>query len=93
VRIEFTSCTTGNLAWTSSGDNTAGFGDFSYPITLLIPTAFTPVCQAGPFAQAQGVDWINGTWYGGAARDGEGWTIHRAPDGTVFVAFFTHRPA
>lgn len=93
VRIEFTSCTTGNLAWTSSGDNTAGFGDFSYPITLLIPTAFTPVCQAGPFAQAQGVDWINGTWYGGAARDGEGWTIHRGPDGTVFVAFFTHRPA
>lgn len=93
VRIEFTSCTTGNLAWSSSDANSAGFGDFSYPITLLIPTAFTPPCQAGNFAQVQGVDWINGTWYGGTSRDGEGWTIHRAPDGTVFVAFFTHRPA
>lgn len=93
LRIEFTSCTTANLAWTSSGANSAGFGDFGYPLTLLVPTAFTTACQAQPFAQAQGVDWINGTWFGGGPRDGEGWMINRAPDGTVFVAFFTHRPA
>jgi sugar lactone lactonase YvrE len=92
MRIEFTGCRAATLSWTSASEGGAGFGDFGYPLSILVPTPFTTQCEAQPFAQVTGLDWINGTWWGGASRAGEGVLITRAGDGTTFVAFFTHRP-
>jgi len=33
-----------------------------------------------------------GTWFGGTARSGEGLFLDVFEDGTVAVAWFTHRP-
>jgi WD40 repeat protein len=92
VRIEFTGCRAAQFSWNASGDNSAGFGSGQYPVSPLVPTAFTTQCEAVPFAQVQGTDWINGSWWGGATRDGEGFFLTQAPDGTVFFAWFTYRP-
>ena len=92
VRIEFTGCRAGQFSWNATGDNSAGFGSGQYAVSPLVPTAFTTQCEAVPFAQVQGTDWINGSWWGGAPRDGEGFFLTQAPDGTVFFAWFTYRP-
>ncbi|APV49677.1 hypothetical protein BWI17_08290 [Betaproteobacteria bacterium GR16-43] len=91
VTIEFTSCTTATYSWTSSGANSAGFGDGSYPLTRFFEDENTARCRA------QGIDaadksWLNGQWWGGEARAGEGLFLDRRGDGRVFVAWFTHRP-
>jgi hypothetical protein len=92
LRIQFTGCRTGTLSWDSTGPETAGFGDGGYPLSVLIPTGFTTQCEQQGFANVTGNDWMNGTWWGGDSRSGEGLLIHVAPDDTVFVAWFTHRP-
>jgi len=92
LRIAFTGCRSATLSWDSTGSDTAGFGDGGYPLSVLIPTAFTTQCEAQGFANVQGNDWMNGTWWGGDSRSGEGLLIHVAPDDTVFIAWFTHRP-
>lgn len=92
LRIAFTDCRSGTLSWDSTGTDTAGFGDGGYPLGVLIPTAFTTQCEQQGFANVQGNDWMNGTWWGGETRSGEGLLIHVAPDDTVFLAWFTHRP-
>ncbi len=92
LRIAFTGCRSGTLTWDSTGADSAGFGDGGYPLSVLIPTAFTTQCEQQGFANANGNDWMNGTWWGGDSRSGEGLLIHVAPDDTVFLAWFTHRP-
>jgi hypothetical protein len=92
VRIELVSCTEARLAWTSSGADSAGFGDGSYPLTRYFENEGTARCRA------QGMDaadksWVNGQWWGGSTRAGEGVFIDRQADGTTFMAWFTHRPA
>jgi hypothetical protein len=37
--------------------------------------------------------WVSGMWWGRTARAGEGFVLDRAPDGTTFFAWYTHRPA
>ncbi|QJR12660.1 hypothetical protein DSM104443_03752 [Usitatibacter rugosus] len=92
VTFEFTSCTTANFSWTSTGADSAGFGDGGYPITRFFDDESVARCQA------QGIDaadksWVNGFWWGGAGRSGEGlYFDRRGSDGDTFVAWFTHRP-
>jgi len=90
--FEFTSCTTATFSWTSSGANSAGFGDGSYTVSRFFEDESTARCQQ------QGIDaadksWVNGYWWGGNARAGEGLFLdRRGSDGDTFVAWFTHRP-
>ncbi len=89
--IEFTSCTTANFSWTSSGPGSAGFGDGGYALQRYFDDESSARCAA------QGLDaadksWVSGQWWGGEARAGEGLFLDRRGDGRVFVAWFTHRP-
>lgn len=92
LRIDFTGCSAAALSWDSTGDNSARFGSGGYPLQLLVPTAFTDQCQHDGFAQTGTSHFMNGTWYGGEARSGEGVLITVDPSGTAFVAMFTHTP-
>ncbi len=92
VRIAFDSCTTGQVSWDSTGANAAGFGTGGYPIRLLLGTRFTTQCEATGFAETTTHDWMNGVWYGGDARNGEGFSVTVSEGGLAAVAFYTHRP-
>ncbi len=91
LRLEFTSCATANFTWDASAADSAGFGTGGYAIVPAVRTAFTTSCESAGFANASN-DFVNGSWWGGESRNGEGLFVTRAPDGLVAVAFFTHRP-
>ena len=91
VRLELTSCTEASFSWDSTGAESAGFGAGSYPVVRYFENEDTARCRA------QGIDhpdksWVNGQWWGGAARSGEGIFIDRGADARAFFAWFTHRP-
>jgi len=92
MRIEFTGCNQGLFRWDSTTVPSAGFGSGSYPIQRLVPTEAGQRCEQQGFANANDLAWVAGTWFGGTARSGEGLMIDKAPDGRVFVSWFTHRP-
>ncbi len=92
ARNELTACDRATFAWTSTGADSANFGSGGYPIERYFANEATARCQQ------QGLDaadksWVNGQWWGGEARSGEGLFLHRRADGTTFFAWFTHRPA
>lgn len=92
MRMELLSCTEARFSWTSSGADSANFGNGSYDVFRYFENEATARCRA------QGVDaadrsWVNGQWWGRDARSGEGWFIDRHSDGRAFFAWFTHRPA
>jgi DNA-binding beta-propeller fold protein YncE len=91
VRLEFTDCDHATFTWTSSGADSASFGDGGYPLQRIFDNESTARCRA------QGVDaadksWVNGNWYGGESHSGEGVLLHRRADGTTFFAWFTYHP-
>ncbi len=92
LRVEFTSCTRANFSWDASGTNSSGFGSGSYALQRAAENEFTQRCLQQGFADANDLQWIVGTWYGGDARNGEGILIDKLPGGRAFVAWFTYRP-
>jgi sugar lactone lactonase YvrE len=91
VRVELVSCTQARFSWDAAGAGSAGFGAGGYDAFRYFDNEATARCLA------QGVDhpdksWVNGQWWGGAARSGEGWFLDRHADGRAFFAWFTHRP-
>lgn len=93
LSLNFTSCDQAEMAWQSSGPDSAGFGDGGYPLLRFGPTAASQRCQQQGIEQQSGHDWMAGTWFGGSTRSGEGFFIDVLHNGVVIVAFFTHRPA
>jgi hypothetical protein len=92
MRMELVSCTEARFSWTSSGADSAAFGDGSYNVFRFFENESTARCRA------QGLDaadksWVNGQWWGKEGRSGEGYFIDRGADGRTFFAWFTHRPA
>jgi hypothetical protein len=92
LRVEFTSCTTAEFSWDSTGENSAGFGRGNHPMQRVVASDLTQDCLAQGFANAHDLRWIMGAWYGGEARNGEGILIDKTTDGRAFVAWFTYRP-
>jgi glucose/arabinose dehydrogenase len=92
LEIEFTGCDAGLLRWRSSGEDSAGFGNGGYPLQRIAATAASQQCHQLGFGNASSLEWVSGTWFGGAARSGEGVFLDRLADGRVLVAFFTYRP-
>jgi len=92
LRIEFTGCDSAVLRWNSTGADSAGFGEGGYPLQRLAATAASQACNAAGFTAATGQAWMGGTWFGGAARSGEGLFLDVLANDVVLVAFFTHRP-
>jgi hypothetical protein len=93
IRIEFTGCEAANFSWNSNGTDSANFGSGGYALQLLVGTALTDACKLLPFNEVIGGNFMNGTWYGGAARSGEGLLITVNATGLATVAMFTHQPA
>lgn len=92
LRIEFTSCTEARFSWDSTGSNSAGFGTGSYALQRIVENDLTRRCLQQGYANAGDLWWINGAWYGGASRNGEGLLIDQTGDGRAVVAWFTYRP-
>jgi hypothetical protein len=92
LEVEFTGCDAGILRWSSTGADSAGFGDGGYPIQRVAATRASAACNSAGFAAASGIDWVAGSWYGGPARDGEGLFLDVLANDVVVAAFFTHRP-
>jgi hypothetical protein len=92
MRIEFTACEAATLSWDSTGADSARFGSGGYPLQLLVGTDFTDSCKLLPFNNVTGNNFMNGTWYGGATRSGEGLLITVNASGLAIVAMFTHQP-
>ncbi len=91
IRVEFLSCRRARFSWQSTGTASANFGTGEYEVERFMINESTARCEQ------QGVDaadksWMNGHWWGGDARSGEGWFLDRKADGTAFFAWFTHRP-
>jgi hypothetical protein len=92
LRLAFTGCDRATFGWRSSAPDSAGFGDGGYALERLAPTLASALCQADGFDPSAAHDWMAGTWFGGATRSGEGVFLDVLVDGTVLVAWFTHRP-
>lgn len=92
ARIEFTGCTSARFSWNSTGADSAGFGQGSYDLQRVMTGTGTARCQQQGFANVSGHDWIIGSWYGGAARNGEGLMFDVNSDGVAFLTWFTFRP-
>lgn len=92
LEFEFTSCSTATVTWDSSGNDSAGFGSGNYALVRLLSTPGYLRCVEDGFEQAAPEDWLHGTWYGGPARGGEGFTFEYVNDALIAVAWFTHRP-
>ena len=92
LTLEFTSCTSATMQWDSSGPDSAGFGTGGYALSRFIPGPGTRRCEQAGFAQAAPEDWLQGTWWGGAVRSGEGFIFEYVNDSTVVATWFTHRP-
>lgn len=91
LRVEFLSCTTARFTWDSTGTNSGRFGTGGYTVQRYFDNESTRRCQQAGMGAAD-KSWMNGLWWGGESRSGEGWFIDRNADGTVFLAWFTHRP-
>ncbi|MBK8285490.1 MAG: NHL repeat-containing protein [Ahniella sp.] len=92
MRVEFTSCTTANFSWDSTGDNSARFGTGGYALDLLIAGRSAETCMLEGFNNVTTPDFMNGTWVGDEDRDGEGLMISVTPSGLALMTMFTHRP-
>lgn len=92
LEIEFTGCGEAMLRWESSGSDSAGFGSGGYALTRFIPGPGTQRCEQAGFAQSPPEDWLQGTWWGGEARSGEGLIFEYVNATTVVATWFTYRP-
>jgi hypothetical protein len=91
IRIELVSCNQARFSWDATGANSAGFGSGGYDAVRYLENEDTARCRQQPLDNADR-SWVNGMWWGGSARAGEGFTLDRNADGTTFFAWFTHRP-
>jgi len=93
ARIEFDGCNSAVFSWASSSDNEFVFGNGGYPLVRLASNRGAQECEAAGFDAVNGVDWMGGVWYGGAARSGEGLMVDVSADGqSAVVSWYTHAP-
>ncbi|WP_257388621.1 hypothetical protein [Tahibacter caeni] len=93
LRLNFLSCTEAELTWSSHGEDSARFGDGGYRIERMLITPAVTDCRRTGIGGAPNTNWLQGAWYGGPARDGEGFMLDTDGSGLVFLTWFTYRPA
>jgi hypothetical protein len=93
MELEFTGCTSATVRWNSTGADSAGFGQGGYTLSRFIPGPGTRRCEQAGFAQSSPEDWLQGTWWGGSPRSGEGFVFEYVNDSTVVLTWFTYRPS
>ncbi len=91
LSIELESCDTATMSWNSNSSPAKSLG--SYPIQrLVMGSPAAALCESMGFDNTSDPAWINGAWYGGATRSGEGIFIDVLTDEIVFAAWFTYQP-
>lgn len=93
ITLNFLSCTEAELTWQSSAENSARFGNGGYRLERMLTTPTVEACRTTGIAGAPNTNWIQGAWYGGPSRDGEGFMLDTDGSGLVFLTWFTYRPA
>ncbi|MBD8526844.1 hypothetical protein [Pseudomarimonas arenosa] len=92
LRLRFTDCDSAEFNWISEGEDSGGFGRGGYAVLRLADNPAGQACRQQGFATQSGADYIQGTWFGGPGRSGEGLFIDRLGPDQALIAFFTHRP-
>ncbi len=91
MRIDFTDCSTAILSYESSGGDSAGFGvSTNYPLQRLASNYSEQQCLDLGFDQLTDPSFMNGSWFGGIERSGEGLLIDVFNQDLAFVAWFTY---
>jgi hypothetical protein len=91
ARVELLACDRAKFSWASSGADTANFGSGEYELQRYFSNEADARCKQSGI-DATDKSWMSAQWWGGEARSGEGVFLDRRADGTVFFAWFTHRP-
>lgn len=92
MTLNFLNCKQAELTWTSRGEDSARFGAGGYRIERMLNTPTTAACERTGIAGAPDSTWLQGAWYGGPPRDGEGFMLDTDGNGLVFLTWFTYRP-
>ncbi len=93
VLFEFTGCHFADMSYASvlSTGGTA-FGAGGYPVRRLAMNPNGLNCEQVGFDQVTGKNWMQGTYYGGTNRSGEGFTVDVLDDERAIVTWFTYLP-
>lgn len=92
--LEFTGCHTASMSYVAHVSvNGQAFGTGSYPLERLAMNPAGAQCDESGFAAATDATFMNGTFFGGAARNGEGFTIDYLNPNQAIVTWFTYLPA
>lgn len=86
VTFELLDCGSASLSWDSVDP---GFGAGGYPLIRVAPNLAQRQCEAGGIS----ADASQGTWFGGAARDGEGLMVDVLDGGQAVLTWYTYRLA
>ena len=93
LNIEFTSCHTATMNYQSlTAVNGNGFGAGSYTIHRLANNHVSQQCEVSGFTQTNNKAFFSGSFYGGSARDGEGFTIDYLNASQAIVTWYTYLP-
>jgi hypothetical protein len=92
ITLNFLNCNEADLSWTSRGEDSARFGSGSYRIQRIIGNPNAAACTRTGIAAAPDTTWVQGAWYGGPSRDGEGFMLDSDGTGLIFLTWFTYRP-
>ena len=79
LQMSFQACDRATLSLTSTGPDSAGFGDIGYAVIRLVDSAATLDCRTQDFAQVSAGAWMSGAWYG-PDRSGEGIVLEVAAE-------------
>jgi hypothetical protein len=89
LEIEFDSCDGGRVSWIPKY---AAFDAGSYPIFRLADDPFGDACSEAGFANVDHALWMSGLWFGGAPRDGEGFSVNVINGDLAVVTWYTYLP-
>jgi outer membrane protein assembly factor BamB len=93
ILLEFTGCHTALMSYNSdSSVNGVPFGSGSYPVERLAMNPNGQLCENEGFEQMTDSAYMNGTFYGGETRNGEGFTIDYLNTNQAIVTWFTYLP-
>lgn len=84
VTFELVDCLNATLGWQSTDP---GFGTGGYDLQRVAPNLAQRDCEAGGLSS----DAAQGTWFGGAPRDGEGLMIDVLDGGQGVLTWYTYR--
>ncbi len=89
LEVEFGSCDGGEVSWVPTDP---AFEAGGYAIVRLATDAFSVECNETGFETIDHDRWMNGLWYGGPARDGEGFSVNIIEGGLAVITWYTYRP-